>query len=1113
MPSRNAENDTPQRTPRRSPATVTARRKKAGVAATPAPQQPFSWRLPKAKQCLEGVLYELREDTDEYEFFYSHVADALKSILEGGVDLHEGDNVLPALDDIIKEELPDALRLRSIEVPMLAKTDKPYVDNPHPDEFYTTDDEFVLLPSTDEFADNTTVYKLHKSLQSYKFDIKIHFQLCQYDAQLRIAMRTVGSRNEGVQLTLQESGAPVCVTTCGDEALILKTDTAFLKPDFWPNPRRTRTGPSPRTEPRAEESRLDKEFCEDDDGTHLVKKRGDEDVSVKILNATLHDLRSIIRIPTPNGEVTTLHRLVLKTKRTPTTAHLPEYIATGDLQQPEPGDYNSEFIYVEILLDIGKCKSNSSIMKHFTEQFAFFSVNMKPEIFTTVMQYWFDKSSPEVQEAVIKFGLQDNDKTFIFGNLTFDIGSDPVPINLNKHFVHKKCFSNIKPSQFPMVTVCPFRAPRFAAARWVFKEGLDYKCGKNADVARFAFSVSSMAVRARQFWSGAANEVAGMPLVWIVAAQANSGKTTVLHALSAVFGKRCPLLSATTTRVALMEHGQRDSHLAILVDDLTKSEQIEKIWEQHTRMNFDGTAYECYKNQRALNCMSIVTSNAEFNKKSAPDQQRKIVVHMPNVVTSKRNKKAAELWRQLVTDKRLSSILPDICTLGGEQLSTEAMQDFSHFLCELLPQTKGTKNRVAMLWGTALFCNIMWLVALNLQELIAPAFETVVGMYKQHQIQRCIEPGEKGRFIMAFIQALRKNPDVTNRYVKKTGCLHVHNYHCNGHYANLSFPQINTTLKEMTGEEFDPLLLRRYFEFRDKVLFYDAETSSWPPVCKRVPHEGQAAFGEMITVPATMEDLADCDCHFTEAIVVDLTEVQEYEARMNGESIDALDYKTLMIESAFGDEINLFEQCEAGTYPGFGALYDHPWAEMSGLKNSKLDCDAYMRALGTFEHFDYTFKDEYNVPDEKNYLIYEDLAEDTMRAPDPLTADDMLQMLTTDNSAVGSVVRGLTQNLDNSMADSVVDELAQEAELDSLLKHIDSPPSWSKNNARAVRHDSPVRSRSRSRSPVRSRSQSPVRWGKCSNVVDWDSDGQDVLCGEDCSPNEQICHRCRRGLY
>jgi len=293
--------------------------------------------------------------------------------------------------------------------------------------------------------------------------------------------------------------------------------------------------------------------------------------------------------------------------------------------------------------------------------------------------------------------------------------------------------------------------------------------------------------------------------------------------------------------------------------------------------------------------------------------------------------------------------------------------------------------------------------------------------------------------------------------VKKTGCLHVHNYHCNGTDALLRFPHILTTLEEMTGSVFDPSTLRRELVFRDKVLFYNAETSMWPPVCKRVPHEGQSAYGEMVTVPAMMEDLADCDCSHSEAIVLDMVEVHEWEARSNGDPIDILDYKTLTIESAYGGDINLFEQCTNGTYAGFDPLHDHEWAKYSGLA-SLLDVKGYMRSLGSFEHF-----------------------------------DDTLEMLTTDNSAV--------------------EELAQDPELDSLLERIESPPSWSQDNARAVRHDSPVRSRSRSRSPVRSRSRSPERWGKCSFVVDWDSDGQDVLCGEDCSPSEQICHRCRRGLY
>ena len=160
----------------------------------------------------------------------------------------------------------------------------------------------------------------------------------------------------------------------------------------------------------------------------------------------------------------------------------------------------------------------------------------------------------------------------------------------------------------------------------------------------------------------------------------------------------------------------------------------------------------------------------------------------------------------------------------------------------------------------------------------------------------------------------------------------------------------------------------------------------WPAVCKRVPHEGQSAYGEMVTVPATMGDLAECDCHHTEAIVLDLLDVLEYEARSNGDPIDALDYKTLTIESAYGGEINLFEECKNGTYAGFDALHDHAWANYSGL-TSLLDVKGYMHALSTFEHFDDTFKDEYNVPDEKHYIIYEELASCD---PDTLNAGDVL---------------------------------------------------------------------------------------------------------------------------
>ena len=107
-------------------------------------------------------------------------------------------------------------------------------------------------------------------------------------------MRKVGSRNEGVQLALQESGEDVCVTTNGNKYLILNTTPAFLKPDSWPNPRRTATGPSPRTEPRAlgDDVCFEKDFREDEDSTYLVKKRKDDDENIKILNATLHEFFS-----------------------------------------------------------------------------------------------------------------------------------------------------------------------------------------------------------------------------------------------------------------------------------------------------------------------------------------------------------------------------------------------------------------------------------------------------------------------------------------------------------------------------------------------------------------------------------------------------------------------------------------------------------------------------------------------------------------------------------------------------------------------------------------------------------------------------------------------------
>ena len=163
-----------------------------------------------------------------------------------------------------------------------------------------------------------------------------------------------------------------------------------------------------------------------------------------------------------------------------------------------------------------------------------------------------------------------------------------------------------------------------------------------------------------------------------------------------------------------------------------------------------------------------------------------------------------------------------------------------------------------------------------------------------------------------------------------------------------------------------------------------------------------------------------------------------------------------------------------------------------------------------------------------------------MRDPDPLTADDMLQMLEScePDSAFADVEKAVEElaqdpaamdclfsSVDPTVLEKAVEELAQvPAAIKSLFANVDFTvlenavvaqdrriDSWSQDDARVVRHDSPLRSRSRSRSPERSRS--PQRWGKCSNVVDWDSDGEDVLCGEDCSPNEQVCHRCRRGLY
>ena len=37
---------------------------------------------------------------------------------------------------------------------------------------------------------------------------------------------------------------------------------------------------------------------------------------------------------------------------------------------------------------------------------------------------------------------------------------------------------------------------------------------------------------------------------------------------------------------------------------------------------------------------------------------------------------------------------------------------------------------------------------------------------------------------------------------------------------------------------------------------------------------------------------------------------------------------------------------------------------------------------------------------------------------------------------------------------------------------------------------------------------SPV-WGRCTHKIGDDEDNNSVYCGDDCSPNEQICHSCK----
>mmetsp|Transcript_29429 Transcript_29429/g.64485 ORF Transcript_29429/g.64485 Transcript_29429/m.64485 type:complete len:87 (+) Transcript_29429:971-1231(+) len=33
--------------------------------------------------------------------------------------------------------------------------------------------------------------------------------------------------------------------------------------------------------------------------------------------------------------------------------------------------------------------------------------------------------------------------------------------------------------------------------------------------------------------------------------------------------------------------------------------------------------------------------------------------------------------------------------------------------------------------------------------------------------------------------------------------------------------------------------------------------------------------------------------------------------------------------------------------------------------------------------------------------------------------------------------------------------------------------------------------------------------GKCINTIDYTSDDEEILCGEECNPAEQLCHGCR----
>ena len=37
--------------------------------------------------------------------------------------------------------------------------------------------------------------------------------------------------------------------------------------------------------------------------------------------------------------------------------------------------------------------------------------------------------------------------------------------------------------------------------------------------------------------------------------------------------------------------------------------------------------------------------------------------------------------------------------------------------------------------------------------------------------------------------------------------------------------------------------------------------------------------------------------------------------------------------------------------------------------------------------------------------------------------------------------------------------------------------------------------------------------GRCMNIIGYDPEEGDIVCGESCNPAEQLCHFCRCGLH